>query len=83
MGKATSPKISVSVCPRASPDSTLPASTPASIGHIQRLSSSQSTAPFLLWARSDEIEVGMMVASEVPTATCIRKSSGTCMTAST
>jgi len=51
---------------RAAPASTLPASTPTNIGAIQRFNSSQSTAPLLACEVSEENEVGMIVASEVP-----------------
>ena len=36
-----------------------------------------STAPFARWALKERTEVGMMMASEVPTASGIRGSSGT------
>jgi hypothetical protein len=55
----------------------LPANTPMTIGSHQTFKTSMSTAPRRYWARNALIEVGMITASEVPTHSGIRTSSGT------
>ena len=74
---ATTAKISVRVRPWAAPASTPPMATPISMGMSQRRSRVQSTTPFLSCACIEEKAVGMMVASEVPMARCIRTPSST------
>ena len=56
---------------------TLPAITPTNTGSHHALRIAKSTAPLLWWARQERIEVGMMMASEVPMHSGIRASSGT------
>jgi hypothetical protein len=55
----------------------MPMPTPAAIGKIQPRNTPRSTAPCLQWPRNEEIEVGTITASEVPTQRGIRISSGT------
>ncbi len=51
--------------------------TPAGTGTRKDFSSSMSTAPRALCAVNERIEVGMMIASDVPTETCMRTLSST------
>ncbi len=60
--------------PRMAPSGTV-------ISHCRR--STVSTAPRAMWARSERIEVGMISASDVPTAICIRVSGATSRVVST
>ena len=49
-----------------------PSNAPSSTKIAQRLTIAKSTAPRRWWARADEMDVGMMVASDVATAMCMR-----------
>ena len=73
--KATVAKIAVRTWPLNKPESTVPSKTPTMTGGISLPSSSRFRLPRLRWARADMIDVGMMVANEVPTATCMRTDS--------
>jgi hypothetical protein len=77
MSSATLPKTPAKTASGARAASRLPTSAATNIGVAQRLASSQSTAPRAWCVRAELMDVGMMAASEVATATCMRYSSGT------
>ncbi|MNR15483.1 hypothetical protein D3C85_1320200 [compost metagenome] len=54
-----------------------PAMAPRKMATLQRFSWAMSTAPLAWCARDEEMAVGMIVASEVATATCIRTEEST------
>jgi len=73
--KATDANIPVNTAPLTYPAKAVPITTPIRIGMLQLLSKSVSTLPRLKCARAELIEVGIIVASDVPTATCMRTDS--------
>jgi hypothetical protein len=77
ISNATLPKTPASTAVGAWDASTLPSAAPSTTATPQLLASSQSTAPRAWWLRAELMDVGMMAASEVATATCMRYSSGT------
>ena len=83
MVAATPTNTSLSTSAGAWAATTPPTITPTTTGAAHTFSTSSRTAPFFKWARNDWIEVGMMMASEEPTARCIRTSSGTPSTSNT
>src|SRR6187397_311602 len=77
MRSATLPNTPANTASGARAARRLPPSAAMNIGMAQRLASSESTAPRAWCVRAELIDVGMMAASEVATATCMRYSSGT------
>ena len=57
--------------------SQVPNTTPTTVGMAHAFSNGQSTTPFALWLSVERIDVGIIVASEVPTAIGIRTLSST------
>ena len=62
----------VSTWPLSGPAIRVPIITPTNTGGASFSRIPRSTEPRLAWARAEVIEVGMMVAKEVPTAKCMR-----------
>jgi hypothetical protein len=76
---AITAKTAVSTCPSTTSEMAEPTSTPVKTAGPQLFKSAISTLPRLKCARAELIEVKMMVASEVPTAICMRIASSTPM----
>ncbi len=74
---ATTPKITVSPSAPSHLDATPPSAAPTTIAGVQPRSRAPSMAPRRRCARADAIEVGTIVASEVPTTSNIATSRGT------
>jgi len=68
---ATTPNTSVSPSDPRYFDAMPPRSAPMNMPGVQPRSISRSIAPFRLWARAEEMDVGTMVASDVPTTSSI------------
>src|SRR3546814_9793200 len=68
---ATTANTAVSTSPFTKPDTTAPSTAPRNAATAHTFSRSVSTDPRRQCARIEAMEVGTMVASEVPTATCI------------
>jgi len=68
-------KTPVSASPLTKTAMTVPTATPTRMGSAQLRSMGQSTAPFFAWARTERMEVRMIVPSDVPTARCMRTAS--------
>src|SRR5215470_5745471 len=72
-----STKASLSTADEAKAAAAAPTATPATEGSAQARTTSIITAPWSRWARNDSTFVGTMMASEVPTQSWKRTSSGT------
>ena len=70
--RATTANTPVSTWPLTKPPMVVPISTPTNTAGPHDFNSSMSTAPRRWWARAETIDVGMIVASDVPTAMCMR-----------
>lgn len=77
LAPATRTKTDFSSSPGANAASTLPSTVPATTGAAHSFNTSMRVAPLARWVRNDWIDVGTMIASELPTHRCMRTASGT------